>query len=197
MSESIKILGHIVSSEGIRMDPEKISAVSDRKPPENLKQLQSFLGLCNYYRKFVANYSKKAAPLHELGSPNSRWFWSTQCENAFITLKKSLTSYPILRQPDFDKPFILYTDASTIALGAILAQVDEKNKLEYTCFYASRLLKGSERNYSITELECLAVVWGINYFRIYLYGHKFSVVTDHYSLKWLLTNNNPNVRLSR
>lgn len=75
MSESIKILGHIVSSEGIRMDPEKISAVSDRKPPENLKQLQSFLGICNYYRKFVANYSKIAAPLHELCSPNSRWFW--------------------------------------------------------------------------------------------------------------------------
>ncbi|CAF1049114.1 unnamed protein product [Brachionus calyciflorus] len=139
------------------------------KPPKTLKQLQKFFGLCNYYRK---------------------------CQEAFELLKGKLVEYPILRKIDFNREFIVYTDASTTAISVILAQNDE-NCNEYVVFYASRLLKNHERNYSITELECLAVIWGVNHFRIYLYYRKVLIVTDHYALKWLLTLKSPNARLTR
>ena len=107
-----------------------------------------------------------------------------------------MVNYPILRKPDFSRPFNVSTDASTTALGAILTQTDDDGN-EYVVCYASRLLKDSEKHYSITELECLAVVWAINYFRVYLFGNKFTITTDHYALKWLLTVKNPNTRLTR
>lgn len=111
-------------------------------------------------------------------------------------LKKALTSDPIVQQPDFTREFILYTDASNVALGAILAQVDSEGR-ERVCFYASRLLKGPELHYSISEKECLAVVWAIKYFRIYLYHSKFKVITDHIALKWLKDFKEPTGRLAR
>ena len=196
MKSEISILGHIVDATGIRMDPEKIEAIKNRKPPKTVKQLQSFLGCSNYYRRFVEFYAKIAAPLHGLCTPDKKWLWNEACEYAFNKLKEKLTSYPILRKPDFSKPFKLSTDASTTAIGAILSQEDE-NGNEYVVCYASRLLKPSERNYSITELECLAVFWAVNFFRTYLFGRWFLIVTDHYALKWLLTIKNPNARLTR
>ena len=97
--------------------------------------------------------------------------WTQECDSAFNLLKKILCSYPILRNPDFSRPFILYTDASHIALGAVLSQIDDHGQ-EYVVAYASKLLKEAERNYNIAELECFAVVLAIN-FRVYLYSSKF------------------------
>ena len=128
-AEEIKILGHIVDSQGLRMDKSKIEAIEKRVPPNSIKSLQSFLGLTNYYRKFVLNYSKIAAPLHQLTSKKEKWEWKTEHQEAFETLKSRLTAYPILRLPDFGRAFILHTDASHIALGAILAQEDENGKV--------------------------------------------------------------------
>ena len=103
---------------------------------------------------------------------------------------------PILAYPNFEKPFILYTDASTFALGAILAQKDEQ-KREHVIAYASRSLNKHERNYAITELECLAVIWAVKHFHHYLHGQKFTVITDHAALKYLMKMPNPVGKLGR
>ena len=195
-SEEIKILGHVVNENGIFMDPEKIEAIKTRPAPVTVKQLQSFLGLTNYYRRFVRGYSTIAAPLHAMISKSNKWAWSAESQQAFELLKEALISYPILRLPDFERPFILHTDASHIALGAILAQIDADGR-EYVTQYASKLLKNEERNYGISELECLAIIWAIHLFRVYLYSQKFTIFTDNNALKWLITLNDPSARLSR
>ena len=134
--------------------------------------------------------------LYDLLKKDQVWNWTIECQKAFDQLKKNLSQYPILRQPNFKNIFILYTDASRTALGAVLAQVDKDNS-EYVCAYASRTLQGAELNYPVHELECLALVWAIKQFREYLYGVKFEVVTDHSSLTWLFKLNDPNARLLR
>ena len=134
--------------------------------------------------------------MYDLLKKDAIWEFNDACELAFNELKLRLVKYPILRQPNFKFPFIVYTDASGFAVGGILAQADEQNN-EYVCCYASRLLKGAEVHYGITEKECLAVVWAVKYFRIYLNGTKFLIVTDHSALKWLMTINDPTGRLAR
>jgi len=195
-SKEVRLLGHIVNSKGVSTDPNKIRAITEMNPPQNLKQLQQYLGLCNYYRRFIQDFSKLAAPLFKLLKKEEKFVWSTECQEAFEALKDKLISYPILRSPDFSKDFILYTDASGYAIGAILSQKDDENR-EYVCLYASRILKGAELQYGITEKECLAVVWGIKQFRIYLHGKNFLVITDHSALAWLMSIKDPTGRLAR
>ena len=193
----IKLLGHIVDRNGIRMDMDKIKAIQERKPPTNVKQLQSFLGATNFYRKFILNYSKITACLHKLTSSQVKWIWSQECQEAFELLKKKFMEYPILRSPDFSLQFIVSTDASHTALGSTLSQACPETKLEYACYYASKLLKDSERAYGISELECLCILWALTTFRVYLYSDKFIIYTDNIALKWLLTLENPSGRLTR
>ena len=195
-SKRIKILGHIISAEGIAMDPAKISAIENMLPPKTVKQLQVFLGMANYYRKFIFNFAKIIKPLYELLKKDTPFNFEEQCMISFNTLKQKFIEGPILRSPDFSRRFIVFTDASGFAIGAILAQIDEKGD-EYVCFYASRLLKGAELQYGITEKECLAVVWSVKQFRVYLYGAKFTIVTDHNALLWLMSIRDPTGRLAR
>lgn len=178
------------------MDPQKIDPLKNRSPPTNVKELQQFLGICNYYKKFVSHFSEICAPLYRLLKVDTKFIWGEEENNAFVKLKSALTSYPVLRQPNFNKQFILYTDASSYALGAILGQKDESKK-EFVCAYGSRILKGAELHYGITEKECLAVIWAIKYFRVYLYGTKFIIYTDHSALTWLMKLKDPNGRLAR
>ncbi|CAF1103419.1 unnamed protein product [Brachionus calyciflorus] len=173
----VEIVGHIVSKNDISMDPAKIEAKKNRVAPKNVKQLQQFIGLCNYYRRFIKDFAKIATPLFKL-------------------LQKDLVSRPTLRLPDLNRPFILYTDSSGYALGAILTQKDDDGN-EYVCAYASRILKNAEVNYGITEKECLAVVWAIKFYRVYLYGTHFKVITDHSALAWLIKIVDPTARLAR
>ena len=202
---TIKLLGHIVSGGQVHMDPAKVEAISKRRPPTNVKQVQEFLGLPNYYRRFIKDFSKIAAPIFNLLKKDVPFNWSKECDVAFNMLKERLTSYPIIRQPNFKKYFVLHTDASGFALGAILTQVDEIMlqklsdylKMDYVVAYSSRLLKGAEINYAITQKECLAIVWGIKQFHTYLYGKKFTVVTDHSALAWLNQMPAQNGRLAR
>ena len=198
----IKFLGYIVGKDGIKTDQEKIEKVKNFPRPTNITELKSFIGLASYYRRFIEGFSKISKPLTELQEgisftknkminkmikkKNIEENWTDKQEKCFLELKKRLTEAPVLMYPDFDKPFKLYTDASGKALGAVLQQkgIDEK---EHVIAYASKSLTKAEQNYSTTELECLAVVWAIEKFHHYLMGEKFTVVTDHYALKWLRT----------
>ena len=178
------------------MDPAKVEAVQSFKAPQNVKQVQQFLGICNYYRRFIKDFAKVSQPIATLVCKDTPFIWSSDCELAFTTLKSLLLAYPILRQPDVSRPFTVYTDASGYALGAILAQHDANNQ-EYVCIYASRLLKNAEVHYGISEKECQAIVWAIRQFRIYLHGVHFTVVTAHNALVWLMSIHDPTGNLAR
>ncbi|GFX52245.1 retrovirus-related Pol polyprotein from transposon opus [Trichonephila clavipes] len=121
-SKEVNYLGHIISAEGVRTDPEKVSARKELETPENLRELRSFLGLCTYYRKFVKGFSNIARPLHKLTESKQKFQWTKECEDSFLQLKEALTSSPILIYPQSDKPFILDTDASNESVGAVLSQ---------------------------------------------------------------------------
>ena len=150
-----------------------------------MSRLRSFLGLASYYRRFVPNFAKVAGSLHALTKKEAPFLWTPQCQLAFTSLKKLLTSAPVLSFPHFEKPFILETDASGAGLGAVLAQKQDDDSIRPIA-YASRSLQAHERNYGITELEGLGVVWAVKHFRPYLYGHSCEVYTDHSALTSLL-----------
>ena len=191
--ESAVYLGHVVSAEGIQTDPEKLRAVNRYPTPTDVKSLRSFLGLASYYRRFVPGFSKIAAPLNALTRKDVAYVWTQQ---AFERLKELLTSAPLLKYPDFKKSFILETDASGEGLGAVLAQRQEDGSVKPIA-YASRSLQKHEKNYGITELEGLGVVWAAKHFRPYLYGHHCAVFTDHEALKSLLNTPQPSGKLAR
>ncbi len=172
-----------------------IKAIRERLPPKNVKQLMQFLGLVNYYRRFIQDFAKIALRLTDLLKPNVKFMWDAQCELAFEKLKQALVAYPILRLPNYKEPFVVYTDASGYAIGAILGQC--VNGDDYVCSYASRSLTKHEINYSISEKECLAVIFAIKSFRVYLIGTEFKVVTDHSALAWLMSIKDPMGRLAR
>jgi RNase H-like domain found in reverse transcriptase/Reverse transcriptase (RNA-dependent DNA polymerase)/Aspartyl protease/Zinc knuckle len=194
--KNLKFLGYVVGEHGISTDPAKIEVVKTFPVPKNLRQLRGFLGLASYYRRFVEGFTKIAAPLNELLKKKVRYKWTGTQQQAFERLKAHLTSAPILAYPDFEKEFILFTDASDLALGAILSQVDQKGH-ERVIAYASRTLAPAEKNYSVTEKECLAVVWAVTYFRQYLHGSHFNLITDHSALKSLFAYKMPQTRLAR
>ncbi|GBL78895.1 Retrovirus-related Pol polyprotein from transposon 17.6 [Araneus ventricosus] len=191
----VKYLGLWITSRGIEVDPDKVSAVQKIPPPRNVKQVQSFLQTCSWYRKFMPNFSEIARPLSNLTKNKIVWTWTASEQNAFTTLKNCLVSPPILSQADFTKPFVLRTDGSSYALGAVLLQGADME--EHPIEYASRLLNSAERNYSTTEREALAVVWALNKFRGYIEGSKITVASDHQPLKWLMKLKSPSGRLAR
>ena len=177
VQEQVRYLGHIVSANGIQPDKSKIQAVSAYPVPQDTKQLRQFLGLTNYYRRFVENYSKIAQPLHNLLKKEKKFSWNPEAQDAFEKLKQRLVTPPILTFPDFAQEFIVHTDASDVALGGVLSQVQDG--LEKPIAYWSRQLSKAERNYSTIEWEALAVVSAIKEFYPYLYGFSFTLVTDH------------------
>ncbi|GET66741.1 retroviral-like aspartic protease 1 [Rhizophagus irregularis DAOM 181602=DAOM 197198] len=184
--KNVEYLGHIVGTDGLKPDNKKIEKIKNLKPPKNIKQIREINGLCSYYRKFVKGYSKIVKPIMELTRKNVPFVWTDKQQKALEELKEKLINYPILQHPNFEKEFILITDASGEGLGAILEQLDENNR-EIVISYASRSLVNAEKRYPITELECLAVFWGIKYFHKYLFGRKFKVITDHAALKGFIS----------
>lgn len=194
-ANEVEYLGHIVTNNGILPDPKKISSIKKYPKPRTVKEIQAFLGLVGYYRRFIKNFAEIAKPLTELTKKDVKFNWDSTQEEAFQTLTNSLCCEPVLKYPDFTQPFILSTDASLIAIGAVLSQL--YNGQEHPVAFASRQLNKAERNYSTTERELLALVWATKYFRCYLYGRKFTVVTDHAALKWMLSLKDPSSRLTR
>jgi hypothetical protein len=179
----IKYLGHEIGAAGISPDGSKLKEIKEIRSPKTQKEIKSFLGLCSYYRKFIKGFATIAEPMNKLLRKGIDFVWDEKAESAFQKLKQSLLSAQILAHFDENRQTILYTDASTTGIGAVLGQIHEGKEVLIAC--GSRSLMGHERNYPITELECLAMVWGLKYFRHYLIGRHFVIKTDHLPLKWL------------
>eukprot|EP00833_Pecoramyces_ruminatium_P011005 jgi/Orpsp1_1/1185037/evm.model.c7180000092080.1 len=179
----IEFLGHVISGQSIKTDPKKIESVAKWPEPKNLKQVQSFLGFCNYYRRFIKNFSSVANPLFKLTRKNVVFSWDDGCKQAFNTLKTLLTTAPVLLLPEPGKPFILETDASHFALGCVLSQRDENGNWHPVGYY-SRSFTKPERNYSITDKELLAIIAGLEEWKHLLIGSKepVKIYTDHRNL---------------
>lgn len=195
LKSELKYLGYRVTKEGLQTDPEKIESMVNYPTPKRVKDVRRFVGMVSWYRRFVPNFSSRIRPLTNLTRKNCKFVWSPECEVAFQEMKQLLISSPILSCPDFSREFVLQCDASQIGLGCVLTQnFDDGEKI---ISYASRTLTPQESRYSATELECLALLFGIEKFRPYIEGTKFSVITDHSSLKWLYKLQNPSGRLAR
>ncbi|GBN76428.1 Transposon Ty3-G Gag-Pol polyprotein [Araneus ventricosus] len=193
--KEVSYLGHIISADGVKTDPEKTKAVVDWPRPETVHDLRSFLGLCTYYRRFVRNFSAIARPLHELTEARSNFNWTEECEKSFNNLKQALISSPVLTYPRTDKKFISDTDASNEGIGAVLSQ--KIGNEECVIAYFSKSLGKPDRNYCVTRKELLAIVKSIEHFHHYLYGRKFLLRTDHASLRWLLNFREPEGQIAR
>ena len=180
--------GHIISAKGIAVNLAKVSAVVNWEPPQNVKQLHSFLGLASYCRRFIENFSKIAKPLSNLLQKHVKYVWTPECDVAFNTLKEKLVTAPVLTPPDESKPFEVFCDASLQGLGAVLMQ--EKKVVAYT----SRQLKPNEKNYPTHDLELAAVVHALITWRHLLLGRQVDIFTDHKSLKYIFTQPNLNLR---
>jgi transposase InsO family protein len=186
-TQEISFLGHLVSASGVRIDPERTRAIRDFPSPRDVKGVSRFIGMANFYRQFIPHFADVAAPLNKLRKKGAKFEWGTPQEGAFQFLKEAISKPPVLRMADFSKPFVLQTDASGVALGAVLSQ--EVNGIRQPVAYASRTLTAQERKASsVYELECLAVVFGIEKFLKYLEHREFILETDNQALSWLLSH---------
>ena len=194
--KELRYLGYVIGNGVIRVDMDKVSAISDLKPPTTQRELRRFLGLTGWYRRFIPNYAEIAVPLTDLTSKSKVFAWNENAQLAFDILKQKLTSAPLLITPNFDREFIIQCDASNFGVGGVLAQEDD-DQVEKPIAYFSHKLNRAQKNYSITELECLAAVLCVKKFREYVEGYKFRIVTDHASLRWLMRQADLNGRLAR
>ena len=181
---SVKYLGHLVTSEGVKPDPSRVEAIANWKCPENLKELRSFVQLVNYYRQYIRGFAKIASPLYDLMKKDNNFNMGEKETEAFQELRTALLSETILKRPDWSLPFVLQTDASIKGLGVVLAQRDKVGN-EHVIGYASRSLSAEEKPWGTHEWEALALIWGAEYFRNYLYAQHFVVESDNLDLTWL------------
>ncbi|UYV82387.1 hypothetical protein LAZ67_21001905 [Cordylochernes scorpioides] len=194
--QSINFLGYTITAGTITPLTRNTDIIHAIKQPHNRKTLQSFLGAVNVYNKFIPEYARLRAPLNNLLKKDVVWNWNEACQEAFIDLKGNLTQHPILHLYKEGLPCQVYCDASTLGIAGILKQVHPDGNV-YPVQYFSRTLRPHEKNYSISELECLAIVESVEKFRIYLMGRKFTIFSDHHALQWLKTIKNPSGRLFR
>ncbi len=180
----IKFLGHIIGTDGLKTDPENIGKIINCPVPTDITRVRKFIGLCNYYKKFIKDLSKLLKPLRQLLKKDVKFSWWPKEQEIFEKLKKILTEASVLLFPNFDKPFVLYTDALLKDLGAVLEQEDENGNLRPVA-YANRSLILAEKNYHTTDLECLAIIWSVKHFHKYLINKLFKIFTDHSTLKSL------------
>ncbi|GFU83896.1 retrovirus-related Pol polyprotein from transposon 297 [Trichonephila clavipes] len=159
--EELKYLGLIINKEGIKIHETKVQSIVERKPQLNSKEVLKFLGKSHWYAKFIKNYADLCEPLYNLKRKIKKFILSIEAQKAFDVVKAAITKASVLKFSDFKKPFELFTDASSIGVGAVL------NLEQRPVVFASRTLRAAERNYTVTERECLAVVWALNKFRTY------------------------------
>lgn len=195
LEDEIVYLGHTITKNGVLPNPEKIKVVENYPVPQTTKEVKQFVALCSYYRKFVKDFSKIAHPLTKLLKQDQKFEWTEFCQEAFQVLKEKLVTAPILSYPDYDKKFILTTDASLFAIGGVLSQGEIGS--DKPVAYASRKLNTAEVNYSTIEKELLAVVEMCKHFRHFLYGRPFLIVTYHRPLVWLFNLKDTNSRLTK
>ena len=198
LQPEIPYLGHIVDGKSIRMDPVKIAAVVDWPIPSTLTQVQSFLGFLNFYRRFIPDFAAIARPLNDLTKKSTPFGWTPERQEAFDKLRGLVTSSPILIMPDREKPFRVETDASLVALGAVLTQQDSEGQWKPIA-YISRSFNVTERNYDVHDRELYAIIYALKQWRHYLLGAKYpvEVFTDHQSLLYFRSAQNLNRRQAR
>ncbi|KAL4025999.1 hypothetical protein IC575_014406 [Cucumis melo] len=189
--KKVSFLGHVLSSEGVSVDPTKIEAVTSWPRLSTVSEVRSFLGLVGYYRRFVEDFSRIASPLTQLTRKGTPFVWSLACKCSFQELKKKLVTAPLLTVPDGSGSFVVYSDASKKGLGCVLIQQGK------VVAYTSRQLKSHEQNYPSHDLELVAVVFALKIFRHYLYGEKIQIFIDHKSLEYFFTLKELNMRQRR
>jgi Reverse transcriptase (RNA-dependent DNA polymerase)/RNase H-like domain found in reverse transcriptase/Integrase zinc binding domain/Chromo (CHRromatin Organisation MOdifier) domain len=194
----ISFLGFVISEHGISMDPEKIRAITSWPIPKSVLDIQIFLGLANFYRRFIKNFSKITSPITRLLKKGVIFGWDKAANNAFKALKKAFTSAPILRHFDFDRPAVVETDSSDFGVGGLISQRDEDGVLHPVAFFSRKLLP-AELNYEIYDKELLAIVDSLTTWRHYLQGsgHPVEVITDHKNLLWFTETKMYNRRQAR
>lgn len=182
----LEYLGHDITTKGIKCSQKKIDAIQSFPVPTKVREIRQILGMTGYYRRFIKDYAKITRPLQLLTKKGAQLKWTPECQSAFDTLKMEMTNPPILQFPDYSKDFRLYTDASKDAIACVLSQKDENNQDRVIC-YAGRALKDREMRHHISEQEHMAVVYGLSYFKHYLYNSKVTVITDCSALQYLKT----------
>ncbi|CAB0033381.1 unnamed protein product [Trichogramma brassicae] len=192
--QSVKFLGYVLDSSGLRVDSDRVRPIYEYPAPKNVKQVRRLLGMVGWYSRFIKNEAEIKVPLSKLLRKDVTFVWGPEQEKAFEALKRCLSEAPVLVRPDFSKEFAIQTDASDYAVGAVLTQEYEDG--EHPVYYVSRVLSRAEQRYTTTEKECLAVIWAIEKFRPYVEGSRFKVVTDHRALTWLRNFKDPQGRES-
>ncbi|XP_050896305.1 uncharacterized mitochondrial protein AtMg00860-like [Lathyrus oleraceus] len=187
----VRFLGHVISQEGVSVDPSKVEAIINWERPKNSSEVRSFLGLVGYYRRFIKGFSQVALPMTRLTRKEISFKWDSKCEKSFMSLKEKLTTAPVLVIPDPSKSYEVFCDASKKGLGGVLMQNGQ------VVAYASRQLKPHEENYPTHDLELAAVVFALKVWRHYLYGVHFEKFSDHKSLKYLFDQKELNMRQRR
>ena len=184
----VRFLGHMVSASGVLVGPEKVEAVMSWERPKSVFEIRSFLGLAGYYRRFIEDFSRLAAPMTRLTLKEVKFDSDDRCEKAFQELRRRLTIAPILILPDKGQGYTVYCDASKARLGCVLTQSRR------VVAYGSRQLKNHEQNYPTHDIELAAIVFALKIWRHYLYGEQFEVYSDHKSLKYIFTQRDLNMR---
>ncbi|KAH7704917.1 gagpol and env protein precursor, partial [Aphelenchoides avenae] len=201
LTTETEFLGHVISVEGLKTDQAKIEKILSFPVPTSPTDVRSFLGICNYYRKFVPNFSQKSKPLRDVTKADG-WQWTEREQNSFDEMKQTMTSPPVLIQPDIEsamngtRPFLLYTDASKDGVGAVLSQLGSDGK-EHPIAFASKCTSSAERNYAISDLEALALVYALRKFKYFVANAHIIVRTDHQPLVYLFKQSNLSNRLLR
>ena len=167
------------------MDPAKVTGVANWPTPTTVKQVRSFLGFCNFYQPFIFQFAHIARPLNQLTKKDIPWVWQEPQQEAFETLRKRITTEPVLMQPNLEKQFEVEVDASGYAIGAVLLQKDKKGKRHPVAYFSATLTE-TERNYDIYSLELYAIVWALRHWRSYLAGspHNIVIHSDHANLQY-------------
>jgi len=178
LPKEMKLLGHVVSMDGTKVDPDKIQVILDWPVSTCLSELKSFLGHGGYHQKFIQNYADITDPLRKLDKKGSHFLWDAACESAFQTMKTLLTNSPVLAYPDFNLPFIVDCDASDNGVGASLSQIQDG--IERPIAFAAKALHGAQRNYTVYQKEMLALTWALDHFEPYIYSHEYEQITKHF-----------------
>lgn len=194
---AIEYLGLLVGNGLVRMDPAKVSAIAEWPTPKTKKELQSFLGFCNFYRRFIRDFSKIARPLHDLTGPNAQFIWNPLCNTAFETLRGTITSQPVLHIPVDAAPYRVQADASNFAIGGVLEQLQDAKWVPIA--FLSKSMSPAERNYEIYDKELLAIMTALEDWRQYLIGTSTAIEiwTDHQNLTYFRSAQKLNRRQAR
>jgi predicted aspartyl protease len=189
-STKVEFLGVVLEPGKITMDPTKIKGISEWPTPTSVKQVRSFLGFGNFYRKFIKGYSELTKPLNDILKKNQKFEWTNECDTAFWILKKKFTEYPVLRMPNQDLPFQIEADASKYASGAVLTQMDSEG-VRHPVAYLSKTFAPAEKNYEIYDRELLAIMRALREWRHYIQGspHITDIYTDHLNLQYFRNMN--------